>query len=77
MSEGVPVCSKTPEGAGTHGGQTHGSVRTNNLRTATTPCGSLFVVRITVHCYALRVTAAVSTGDSVWAPGVGGDRARA
>ena len=34
-------------------------------------------VRCSNHCYALRVTAAVSTGDSVWAPGVGGDRARA
>ena len=54
MSEGVPVCSKTPGGAGTHGGQTHGSVRTNNLRTATTPCGSLFVVRITVTRYGSR-----------------------
>jgi hypothetical protein len=34
-------------------------------------------VRCSNHCYALRVTAAVSTGDYVWAPGVGSDRARA
>ena len=76
MSEGV--CSETPGGAGTHGGQTHGSVRTNNLRTATTPYGLPYPIRLT---YALLTghggRLKLSTGDSVWAPGVGGDRARA
>jgi hypothetical protein len=77
MSEGV--CSKTPGGAGTHGGQTHGSV--SDKQPLKQPQNRDHTMRLTVrcsnHCYALRVTAAVSTGDYVWAPGVGSDRARA